>query len=140
MVKVRSKFPLLNSTSFLLYRKCHYALKLFSCYRPKKYEKLKKKQDKGMVLIEEKLDIVKFISQQIYIEQLLKVNYSKLERFFIKHPKKLVLESAKSSSSSSSYAAVDPNNFSQLEDANRRQEENLKHILHNTMKSRVPAA
>ena len=60
---MRSKFPLLNSTSFLLYRKFEIVLKLFTCCQSKQYQKLMKKQDKALEMIEDKLDIVKFIRQ-----------------------------------------------------------------------------
>ena len=134
LVKMRSKFPLLNSTSFLLYRKCHYLLILFTCCRSKKYQKLKKKQDKGIEMIEGQLDIVKFIRQQIYLDQLLKVHYSKIERFFIKHPKKLVLITSSSSSSSfTSDQKTEKNNHFEV----GRQEGNLKLIIQNTLKSKA---
>ena len=133
LVKMRSKFHLLNSTAFLLYRKCDYFLKLCTCCRSKKYQKLKKKQDKAMEMIEDKLDIVKFIRQQIYLDQLLKVHYSKIERFFIKHPKKLVLDTA--SSSSSNFSSDKKLNIYDLDIC--RQEGNLKQIIKNTLKSKA---
>ena len=61
--------------------------------------KIEKKIKQGSDLIDQHVDVVRFIRNQIKFEIFFKARTTKLERFFIRHNRKYVLDNEDSNSS-----------------------------------------